>query len=253
MAWGCFTILPCPYKKWDENARNHMLFSLPFIGLIIGIIWWALCYLLHAKMGLPVALTGAVLAITPSALSGFIHVDGYMDCCDAIGSRRPMEDKQRILKDSHVGAFACIGLAALALLSYGAMQAVLEEQSMQTLSLLIVIPMLSRFMSAIAVWDNQALQVSEYHASSHAKETRALSWALTIIVILLVVAYYLIFDFVNILKLVTLYDIVLGVEIIVHFISCKLAIRELGGMNGDISGFAITVSEATAIFTLALI
>ena len=41
-----------------------------------------------------------------------------MDCCDAILSRRDLEGRQRILKDSHVGSFAVICLAALFLVQF---------------------------------------------------------------------------------------------------------------------------------------
>ena len=38
-----------------------------------------------------------------------------MDVCDAVMSRRDMETRQRILKDSHCGAFAVICMVLLAL------------------------------------------------------------------------------------------------------------------------------------------
>ena len=46
MAWGNFLTLPCPLKLWDSNLKNYMLGFLPSVGLIIGLIWGAVCILL---------------------------------------------------------------------------------------------------------------------------------------------------------------------------------------------------------------
>ena len=47
-----------------------------------------------------------------------MHMDGFMDVNDAIMSRRPLEDRLRILKDSTVGAFAVITVMFLVLAMY---------------------------------------------------------------------------------------------------------------------------------------
>lgn len=55
------------------------------------------------------------MAALPWLVTGFMHLDGYMDVCDAVLSRRELATRQRILKDSHCGAFAVIGMVLLAL------------------------------------------------------------------------------------------------------------------------------------------
>ena len=109
MAWGMFCAIPCPRKVWDSEKYPRMLLSLPLIGLLIGALW-ALAGLLAVKLGL---LGAALMAVLPALLSGFIHLDGYMDCADAILSRRDRETRLRILKDSHVGSFAVIAFGIL--------------------------------------------------------------------------------------------------------------------------------------------
>ena len=46
------------------------------------------------------------------AVTGGFHIDGFMDTMDAFHSYKPREEKLAILKDSHIGAFAVIMLAA---------------------------------------------------------------------------------------------------------------------------------------------
>ena len=96
--------------------KNAMLGFLPLTGLIIGAVWAGLC-VLFVMLGLPYLVISFLVTFSLFALYGFIHLDGFMDCCDAIMSRRPVEEKQKILKDSHCGAFAVISLAFM-LLAY---------------------------------------------------------------------------------------------------------------------------------------
>ncbi len=85
---------------------------LPFIGAVVGGLWalaaWGLGYL-----SCPGPVRALVLAAVPWLATGFLHLDGYMDVCDAVLSRRDLATRQRILKDSHCGAFAVISLGLL--------------------------------------------------------------------------------------------------------------------------------------------
>ncbi len=114
MAWGNFCSLPCPAKRWDNNYTSLMLGFLPLIGLVIGIIWSAVYFGL-VYLGFPFFVVAFLITFLPFALCGFMHMDGFMDCCDAIMSRRPLEERQRILKDSNTGAFAVVSMIFLIL------------------------------------------------------------------------------------------------------------------------------------------
>ena len=92
MAWGMFCIVPCPSRKWDETARSWMIVWFPLVGLLVGGVWLLLT-LLPASM-----LTAALLCAAPFVVTGFLHLDGYMDCCDAILSRRELAVRQKILE-----------------------------------------------------------------------------------------------------------------------------------------------------------
>ncbi len=62
----------------------------------------------------PAPLRAVLLAAAPWLVTGFLHLDGYMDVCDALLSRRDLATRQKILKDSHCGAFAVICMVLLA-------------------------------------------------------------------------------------------------------------------------------------------
>ena len=52
----------------------------------------------------------------PLLVTGGFHVDGFMDTTDALSSYREKEERLRILKDPHIGAFAVIGVVIYYLL-----------------------------------------------------------------------------------------------------------------------------------------
>ena len=116
MAWMMFCSIPCPVKKWDQSKTGQMLMCLPGIGLIIGAIWFGIY---KAFAALRIGLIGsAVICVIPWLLTGFMHLDGYMDCADAVLSFKDREERIRILKDSRVGSFAVICMAILSVFTF---------------------------------------------------------------------------------------------------------------------------------------
>ena len=174
MAWGMFLTIPCPKKIWRESARRKMLACLPLIGLIVGGIW-ALCAWLGSF--LPQPLAALLCAAAPWLITGFMHLDGYMDVCDAVLSRRDLETRQRILKDSHCGAFAVICLALLVLCQW----AVFLSAEALPLWPLTLIPAASRACAALAVLTLRPMSSSQYSAMTrggqwHWSWLRPLCW-----------------------------------------------------------------------------
>ena len=82
MAWGMF---------WPSRARSRAgvraraggCLCLPLIGLVEGGLWALLVWLL-AKLCLPEALGALCAAAFPWLVTGFLHLDSYMDVCDAV-------------------------------------------------------------------------------------------------------------------------------------------------------------------------
>ena len=112
MCQSMFCAIPCPWNIWDENARDKMLLFLPLVGLEIGLLW-ALLSWLSALLQLPALIRGILLCAWPYVVTGYMHLDGYMDVTDAVKSWRDLVRRREILKDSHVGSFAVIGCILL--------------------------------------------------------------------------------------------------------------------------------------------
>lgn len=101
MCQSMFCAIPFPGRLWDEKARGKMLLFLPVVGLEIGFVWAALAWAVRF-LKLPALVGGLALCAYPFLLTGFIHLDGFMDVTDAVKSWRDLEKRRAILKDSHV-------------------------------------------------------------------------------------------------------------------------------------------------------
>lgn len=236
MCQSMFCAIPFPGNIWDEEARDKMLLFLPVVGLEIGILWAGLAWLCHA-LSLPVLVRGLVLAVFPYLVTGFIHLDGYMDVTDAVGSCRSPERRREILKDSHVGAFAVIGVVLLLLGQFAFLTSAKETANGL---ILIFIPALSRCCSALAVTVLKPMHTSQY---AEQKKPKAHGYILTAMAVLLVAAAWV---------LCGRYALVLPGCLVGYGMALRKGYRSLDGMNGDISGYALSLGElcAVAVYTL---
>lgn len=257
MAWGNFCAIPCPYKRWDEAARKHMLIMYPILGLVIGILWY-LFYVVLSILHIATPLIAALMTAYPFIVSGFIHLDGYMDCNDAILSRRELEERQRILKDSHVGAFAVITAILLFMVFFAAMWSAIDNEV--SLWGLIVAPVLARAMSARAIMSHRPLSTSQYDKSYNKEENGKYKWILSGIwlaaALLFIVGGSCAIEFCNLGEFKPfLYSALIMVvaELAASLISGAYGRKQLGGMNGDIAGFMLVWSELAAVISLAVI
>ncbi len=247
MAWGNFLTLPCPLKRWDKDLKNYMLGFLPSVGLIIGGLWAGICLLL-AWLTFPFLIIGFLLTLTPFALCGFMHLDGFMDCCDAIMSRKPLEQRQQILKDSHTGAFAVVSLAFL-LLGFHAFLSTAISSGLDFINLMMI-PVVSRSISAANVLLRQPMGHSQYAQGTGALDQQQKRKAVFIILLQLVVycggGLYFAID-------PDSTAVVMGATALAGLISILYGKRQLGGMSGDIAGYGIVWGELFGVLALALV
>ncbi len=233
MALGMFSVLPCPFRPWDEENRGRMLVCLPFVGALIGALWFALALL--GRRLLPATSAGLIAAL-PWLLTGFIHLDGFMDTSDALLSWRPLEERLRILKDAHAGPFAIISLGLLILFSYDAARFV---DSTGDLRGLLFIPVVSRCGSAFCVLALKPIGHSQYSAVRGTAAQR-LAVAATWLASMLLCAVWL-------GPLV----IAPAAGTLAYALAMLWAYRTLKGVSGDTAGFALVISECAALTALA--
>ncbi len=238
MTWGMFLSIPCPVRIWDEQARGKMMVCLPLVGAVVGGLW-ALAAWLLGRIDCPAPVQALVLAAVPWLTTGFLHLDGYMDVCDAVLSRRDLATRQKILKDSHCGAFAVIALGLLFLAQWS----VFFTAGTVALLPLWMIPVATRACAGLAVVSLRPMGTSQY--ANLDRKGRAGRQAALVAMILLAVG----------LPIIRLGGA--GCAPLAAAVGYGLAawygFRQLDGMSGDISGFALTLGELVGAAVLTLV
>ncbi|MXX81388.1 MAG: adenosylcobinamide-GDP ribazoletransferase [Chloroflexi bacterium] len=137
-AFGFLTILPVTPAGEPPGSAARAWF--PFVGLALGAALVGLDA--AAREGLPPIVIGALLLCALLILTRALHAEGFLDCCDGLFGGYTAEDRLRILRDTHVGAFAVIGGTALIAAKWSLLASTPDEARV---GLLLVFPCLSRF------------------------------------------------------------------------------------------------------------
>lgn len=234
MTFSMFLIIPCPFKIWDEESRPYMNIFLPFVGAIIGGINFLVCFLLD-KINTPFMIIAFLMTFIPLLLTGFMHLDGFIDTVDAIGSYREKEERIRILKDSHVGAFGVISVSLLLLATF------VFSNYVGNLYMLIFIPILSRILSAIVLMVLPKISVSEY--SDRKIKVGELVYYIILIGVIVALSF-IFFGF---------YGFSLLFMMLMYLLHIIKPMKSLEGVNGDVAGFLISSSEFYGILGVAIV
>ena len=236
MCQSMFCAIPAP-QIWDEKAKDKMLLFLPIVGSEIGAIWAGIAWLCRL-LNLPAMVTALILSVYPYIVTGFLHLDGFMDVTDAVKSWRDLERRREILKDSHVGSFAVIGIVLLMLAQFAFFASATNDTNYLVL---IFIPAVSRCCSALAVTGLKPMSTSQY---ADQKKPRSHMVVLTVMLCVFLGLGFL---------LCGKYGFALIGCLAGYGLALRRAYKSLDGMNGDISGYALTIGELCAVAVYALI
>jgi adenosylcobinamide-GDP ribazoletransferase len=142
------------------------------------------------------------------------------------------------LKDSHVGSFAVIGIVLLLVAQF----AVFASAPVDTNYLILIfIPAVSRCCSALAVTGLKPMSTSQY---ADQRKSKSHMVVLTTILVVFLAAGFL---------LCGKYGFALIGGLVGYGFALRRAYKSLEGMNGDISGYALTIGELCAVAVYALL
>lgn len=237
MALSMFTTIPLP-QVWEDDSAPLVMPCFPLAGVAAGLLWWGGVWAI-GLLKLPVMLFAALFVLIPMLLTGCIHMDGYMDCSDAVFSRRSLEEKRRILKDSHVGAFAVISFGIWLMLSFAASNGFIERGINPML--LLFIPILSRAVSGLFM-----LITPPMHETGYAAYFKQNSKPIHLIILILTAAAVTTAGFL-------LGGLTFGLPLLCVIIGALLTLwflyHQLKGISGDVCGCIIVVSELFGIIS----
>lgn len=235
-AFSTYSAIPAPETKWDEDSMKYALAFFPLVGAVIGAAEYG-AYLLLVYLNSGALLTAAVLTALPLLLTGGIHMDGFLDACDALHSWRDREEKLRIMKDPHAGAFAVISCGIYLILYLGgASEAGLLEMRVFCASF-----GLTRALSAAAALTiPKARTGGMLRAETDASDKKALY---------AVLPEGLLFAALMLLADPARGGAALGAAAAAFCFYRRTALRTFGGTTGDLAGWFVQLAELAVLLT----
>lgn len=230
-AFAMYSKIPMPRTRWDENTTRYSMCFFPLVGLVLGALEMGVFWLCAEVLSFRTVLTAAILTAVPLLVTGGIHMDGYLDTVDAISSWKEKEERLRILKDPHVGAFAVIFCGVLLLLTFGAWTEIRRE----TMGVAALGFVLSRSLSGLSVvtFPKAGTEGSVKKLSDNAPKSVRL--VLMGEVILTVIAMIVVSPVCG--------SIAAGAALAVFLYYYEMSKKCFGGITGDVAGYFLCLCE----------
>ena len=112
LALSFLTTIPFPsIGLVSDEEMSRTIAYFPLVGLIVGVVNFAV-YLIGLRLWSP-SIAAWLWLIANALITGGLHLDGWMDTFDALGSRKSRSEMLVIMKDSRIGAMG--GMAAILL------------------------------------------------------------------------------------------------------------------------------------------
>lgn len=242
IAFAMYSKIPMPRIDWTKERMRYVFCFFPVIGAVIGgvVLAWV-------RYGMKITgnedLFTAILILIPVCITGGIHLDGFLDTCDALSSFKSMEEKLEILKDSHAGAFAIIMGCCYFVLDYGVFHAV----GIRGARLVAIGFILSRALSALAIVTFKKAKNSGLAATfsdSAQKKTVAVT----------MIGYILVCAILMVLAEPVIGWFCFGTALLIFLWYRSMSYRKFGGITGDLAGFFLQICElAMALVTVITI
>lgn len=230
------TVFPVQLKQMPSHRRNgQSLLFYPVIGLLIGLLLFAVVSVLHA---LPVVLLTTIILVLWIWLTGGLHLDGLADTADAwVGGFGDKERTLKIMKDPACGPIGVLSLLIICLLKWSALYLLLQKQFYTAL---ILFPVLGRLAPLFLFLT--ADYVRKQGLGSSIAEYIPKYWAMLIFTVSLLACGFFVWS---------------GLLTAVVFIATLIYLRfkfiqRIGGITGDTVGAAIEITEMSSLLAFVI-
>lgn len=222
---------PLLRREPTERELGQAVGYFPLVGTCLGLFLWLIAVLLYWIFPAEIAAAG-LLAVWVLA-TGALHFDGFLDTCDALFGGRTVEERLRILRDEHVGAYAVTGGLLLMLLKYAA---ILNLSSAYAGTALIVVATLGRWMISWTMVHNRYRRAEGLGRTMKDHCGFRQRWLATGTALLVA------------LLLGGALGMVTGATVILAgWLVARGAIKRLDGLTGDVYGAVCEVCEVAAL------
>jgi cobalamin 5''-phosphate synthase/cobalamin synthase len=245
------TRIPLPIQvPFDPPTLAASMISFPLAGLLIGLLTSGASSLLY-QLDMPM-LAAAITLGWWIALTGGLHLDGWMDTADGVLSGRPREQMLEIMKDSRVGAMGVIAAFVLLLIKFAALYTLFERAASPAVWMLLAIgPVWSRWWmtAAIKLWPNA--REGGMGAMFRAARTRHVGGSLITAVVVSAILLY--FSELDSDKAILSLVVIAASAALIGIVFAVWLNRKLGGLTGDTYGAMNEAAEAACLVAVCVV
>jgi len=138
-----------PVKVDSEDFARCMAF-FPVVGLLTGTFLAGAFWLVRPVL-IPASIA-AVIILVEVAVTGALHLDGFMDTMDGLFCGRTRERRLEILRDSRVGAHSVVSVVVLLLLKWSLLLQLQQQPAKLVMAALLVMPAAGRLNIVLATY-----------------------------------------------------------------------------------------------------
>lgn len=233
--WSALTFLtriPVRFQATEQDWY-HSVKHYPYVGLVIGIFLAGVAGI--TQWLFPDVLYSLVVVACWVFITGGLHLDGWMDTADGLGSARSRERMLEIMKDSRVGAMGVLACFLLLAVKAVSLYWIISSLPLVEVSfLLIIIPFAARVSLLGCIYFWPYVHKGKGMASGLREHLRIrhiiISVAISCLIALLLVGYQVAIIF-FVLTMAT------------HYLFNRMIVKQLGGLTGDTYGAQIECIE----------
>jgi adenosylcobinamide-GDP ribazoletransferase len=229
------TIIPVRIGRVDDKHISGAGAFYPVTGYIIGFAVYG-----AYSLGNYVA-EGAIASVFAVAAWLFVtralHLDGLMDVADGFWGGHTPGNRMRIMKDSGVGAF---GVAAGIIVIIAKVVIIQQIDEKDVFAVLLIAPAAGRMAAPFAGLMSRRA-AGEGLGSAFVKN---LNWGILLLALVFFVAPMLF------LVSPLCAAAVCGAVLVISIVMVLLAHKKIGGMNGDVFGAAMELTECAVLLVL---
>ncbi|CAM3028281.1 adenosylcobinamide-GDP ribazoletransferase [Acinetobacter celticus] len=230
------TTFPVQLKAMPTPQQNgQSLLFYPVVGLMIGVILFAIASVLHA---VPIVLLSSILLVIWIWLTGGLHLDGLADTADAwVGGLGDAERTLKIMKDPACGSIGVLSLIIICILKWSAIYLLLQKQMYIAL---LLFPVLGRVAPLILFLTTNYVRAKGLGSSIASTMPRKSAWLLVMVIVC--GSFYF-----SWLGLIACMSMLIGL----WYLRRKF-IQRIGGITGDTVGASIEIIECISLLVFTM-
>ncbi|NLP52894.1 adenosylcobinamide-GDP ribazoletransferase [Bacillus sp. RO1] len=229
------TRIPVPVEcPWNKESSRWALRCYPLTGMVLGGIIVFIISFLHGV--LPTWMLALLILTIWIWLTGGLHLDGWMDVADAVGSNATLEKKWEIMKDPRVGSFGILSLLFLLVWKAVFIYLLLNESYQSTMCFLVILAC-SR---GIAVYLMHLFPTAQQHGLAFEWKKNLTGRDLVLAFLPIAVLFLFLPQYLVLLPAYALFTWWYG----------KWMMKQFKGSNGDLMGTAIEGGELCGLIVM---